>query len=187
MNYLNGPVLMTHHDDFAMTISGAKDYDFKLEPIDNPTSSTWGTLSVDPDWGGKTIYYFSGVGPHLFEDYHFECPAATNGTCDAYVSVDQYSGAASGYVLDVDPTGHTPFQVSPITGNPSNEVAFGIDESWTYDFDIETVGGSTSESFSVEIIRPDGIAHVRSFYGYDMTGDPPTYLFDTFDYFECPY
>lgn len=188
MTVVHGPVLMTTGDNFDMTISGAKDYDFKVEPLKNPINSMYGNLIVDPDWGGKTIYYLSGSGPYLFEDFHFECPEPTDGTCDAYVSVYQYSGSASTYTLRVDPDVGPTFKVSGITGNPNDEKSFTIDEDRTYKFEITAVGGGSSESFGVQIIRPDQIAHNKSFYGVDMTvPDPYVLVFDQFDYFDCPY
>jgi len=185
---VHGPVLMADGDNFDMTISGSKDYDFKVEPLKNPINSMYGNLIVNPDWGGKSIYYLSGSGPFLFEDYHFECPEPTDGTCDAYVAVYQLSGVATEYSLKITPDVGTSFDVYPISGDGS-ELDFEIDEDRTYKFEITAVGGGSSESFGVQIIRPDDVAHNKSFYSVDMSV-PDTYvtvLPAGFDYFECPY
>src|SRR5690606_36460040 len=184
---VHGPVLMVDSDDFNMTINGAEYYDFEIEPIDNPTGSSMGNLVVDPDWGGKTIFSFSAPGIDFNEDYHFECPEATDGTCDAYASVKKHAGSVAKYSLGVDPDQGTYFPVNGIPDIPFDETPFAIDETWAYDFSIRANMAGSSESFSVQIIRPDGIAHNKSFYGIDMSSPHFETLFEDFNYFDCPY
>lgn len=185
---VHGPVDMAHGDNFDMTINGSKDYDFKVEPFEDPINSMFGNFIVDPDWGGKSIYSFSGSGSYLFEDYQFEGPAPTDGTCDAYVAVYHLSGIATKYTLKVIPDVGIPFEVGPILGDDS-EVDFEIDEDRTYEFEIKAEDGGTSESFSIQIIRPDNVAHHKSFYGVDMSVPNPYLIVFSyvFDYFDCPY
>lgn len=185
---IHGPVVMSDGDDFDMDINGSKDYDFEVIPFDINMDRTFASLLVNPDWGSKSFYGFPYYGPILIEDYHFDCPAPTDGTCDAYVAVNHLSGIATKYTLKVIPDVGIPFEVGPILGDDS-EVDFEIDEDRTYEFEIKAEDGGTSESFSIQIIRPDNVAHHKSFYGVDMSvPNPYLNVFSyVFDYFDCPY
>lgn len=63
-------------------------------------------------------------------------------------------------IFDVGPT----FKMPYITGNPNDEKPFTIGEDRSYKFEITAVGGGSSESFGVQIIRPDRVAPNKSFY-----------------------
>ncbi len=181
---VHGPVLMTGYDDFDMTIDGDTDYDFKLEPIDNPSSSTSGNFIVDPDWGSKTVYYFSGAGPHLFEDFNFECPTPSpDGTSEAAVAIDKYSGSATKYKVNFD-DGSNQFTVD-VSGDLTYK-PFTIDETKTYNVTIDAFGDNSGnyEDYTVQIARPDQIVHVYYMYHPDTTAG---IIKDNITYFECPY
>ncbi|WP_236981090.1 hypothetical protein [Membranihabitans maritimus] len=174
---------MEDGDDFDVTINGDTDYDIVIEDYPN---TYFGSLEVDPDWGGKTVIPLDYQAPTTYDDYNFECPAPTDGTCDAYVSVYKHSGDANEYRLVVVPDSGIPDVVDGLTGNPAQEKDFHIDESRTYDFYIYSPEGGMSETFDVKIIRADGIAHGYNFFGEDMSDETDIPVTTGFDYFECP-
>jgi len=181
---VHGPVLMVDNDDFNMTINGARDYDFELEPIDNPTSSTGGSLTIDPDWGSKSIYFFHGPGIELYEDYHFECPAPSpDGKCDAEVAIEKYGGDATSYYVEFDDGSPNPPGVT-VSGVWNDFKSIEIDETKTYDIIITPQPPSVVyEDYRVYIVRPDQISH---FYYMFHLGNTTGNIND-FNYLECPY
>lgn len=177
-------------DDFWMEIDGADFYDFVTEHPTNPTGSIDGYLEIDPDWGGKTLAFFSGNGPHTYSDYNFECPPdSPDGTCDAYLEVRQLAGSATDYTIIVDPSVGSDIIRSGFTGDPDEKKSFTCDENLTYNFKVSSNSGGISESFIVSIIRPDGIAHSYNMFGVDMSNSTssPVQVTNDFDFFECPY
>ncbi len=180
---VHGPVLMVDNDDFNMTISGAEYYDFKIEPIDNPTGSTMGNLIVDPDWGGKTIYSFSGPGIDFNEDFHFECPAPEpDGTCYAEVAIEKYAGDADSYQIEFD-DGTTKSYVT-VSGVWNDFEPIEIDEQMTYDIKITPQPPSAVyEDYRFNILRPDQISHFYYMYHLGNT----TGNINDINYLECPY
>lgn len=185
---VHGPVIMTDGDDFDMEINGSKDYDFEVIPFDINMDRTFASLIVNPDWGSKWVFGFPNYGPILIEDYHFDCPEPTDGTCDAAVAVYQLSGTAETYTLKIIPDVGDSFLKHNIPGDGSANIKYLIDQDRTYAFEITTKNGSSSESFTVQIIRPDNVAYNKTFYGADMSARPSPFLlvFDQFDYFRCP-
>lgn len=183
---LYGPVLMVDNDDFNMTINGAEYYDFELEPIDNPTSSTRGNLVVDPDWGGKTIYSFSGPGTNLYQDFQFECPAPSpDGKCDAEVAITKYGGDATKYIVTFDDGTGGPHPFVEVSGVWNDFEPIEIDETKTYDIKIEAVGSGSGvyEDYRFNIVRPDQISHFYYMYHLGNT----TGNINDINYLECPY
>lgn len=181
---VHGPVLMVDNDDFNMTINGSEYYDFELVPIDNPTSSTMGNLIVDPDWGGKTVYFFSGPGTNLYQDYQFECPAPSpDGKCDAEVAIEKYGGDAMAYDVEFD-DGATQNTVR-VSGIWNDFKSIEIDETKTYDITITPVGSGSGvyEDYRVNIVRPDQISHFYYMYHPGNT----TGNVNDINYLECPY
>ncbi len=181
---VHGPVLMVDNDDFNMTISGAKDYDFTVEPIDNPTFSTGGSLTIDPDWGGKSLYFFHGAGVELFEDFHFECPAPNpDGKCDAEVAIEKYGGNATSYDVEFD-DGVAPPRTINVSGVWNDFKSIEIDKTMTYDITITPVnsGSGVYEDYRFNIVRPDQISH---FYYMYHEGGTEGYVNDI-SYFDCP-
>lgn len=177
-------------DDFWMEIDGADFYDFVTEHPTNPTGSIDGYLEIDPDWGGKTLAFFSGSGPHTYSDYNFECPPdSPDGTCDAYLEVRRLAGSATDYTIEVHPDVDNEFDVGTFTGSPSQSIPFTCDQAQTYEFKVKSSSGGASESLVVSIIRPDGIAHSYNMFGVDLSNSTssPVPFTNDFDFFDCPY
>lgn len=175
-------------DDFWMEIDGADEYDFVTAHPNNPSGSISGYLEIDPDWGGKTLAFFSDNGSHTYPNYNFVCPPESmDGTCDAYISVFHKSGTATNYNVIATHSGSPiPILIDQITGNPTQSKSFTCDENEIYNFFIYSNGGA-NESFDVSIIRPDGIAHGYNLYNRDMSNQTVNTITLDFDYFECPY
>ena len=186
---VEGPENMTNGDDFDMTINGADNYDFKIEPTGSPGSGTSGQLVIDPYYGGKTIAPFTGAGPHYVYNYNYQCPQPTDGTCDVELDITKLAGSATKYQVAVIPSDFSlPF---PYAGNVlpgtfgSESVQMHIDDSKIYNIAVKPNPGSTYERFSVRITTP----YLAYSYTFTLdTTDPneEQALISNFDYFDCP-
>lgn len=170
-----------------MMINGADYYDFKLQHPDDSTGNISGYLEIDPVWGGISIYFFPiWPGPHTFIDYNFECLEPTNGICDAYVNVYKRSGSASEYGILIFENGIPLMTISGLTGDISQRLPFTCDETKSYDFYVYCENGSASETFDVNIIRPDYVSHAYNMINMDMSDRSYKFVIGNFDYFKCP-
>uniref|UniRef100_UPI001F30F5B8 hypothetical protein n=1 Tax=Membranihabitans maritimus TaxID=2904244 RepID=UPI001F30F5B8 len=167
----------------TMTINGGEDYDFKIEDPDNPSASISGYIELEPHWGSDDLEFFSGTGPHLVEDYNFECPAPTDGTCEAAANIRQLSGTATSYTVVVLIGSSFHALLTGFTGNPSQYKYYDIDETESYTFVSQADNGG-SEDYSLRIVRPDATA--LSYYYYDRAPEEQSQT-PAISSFDCPY
>src|SRR5690606_2351321 len=166
-----------------MTIDGGDFYDFKIENPNNPTGSISGSIELEPHWGVDDLEFFSGSGPHYVEDYNFECPAPTNGTCQASANIRQISGTATDYTVVVLENGSFSDVLVGFTGNPSQYKYYDIDETESYTFISQADNGS-SEDYSLRIVRPDATTLSYYYYGRSPLDGATTPAISSFN---CPY